>query len=125
MSLQQMCKPFESTGKTLAILLHNFAAEKKTNPNLIFMKYLSMFVALGLLCAKSTEAKSPVGHITTDGIESNTTTGRIAGYRDASGIYTYKGIPYAKAGRFQAPVAADSWQDVRSCRNFGPTAPPV
>lgn len=87
------------------------------------MKYLSTLVALGLLCFFSAEAKSPVGSITTDGIESNTASGRIAGYRDASGIYTYKGVPYAKAGRFQAPVAADAWQDVRSCRNFGPTAP--
>lgn len=87
------------------------------------MKYLSTLVALGLLCSLSTEAKSPVGHITTDGIECNTASGRIAGYRDASGIYTYKGVPYAKASRFCAPEAPDAWTDVRSCRNFGPTSP--
>lgn len=87
------------------------------------MKCLTTLVALGLLCSLSGEAKSPVGHITTDGIETNTASGRIAGYRDACGIYTYKGIPYARASRFQAPVAVEPWKEVRSCRNFGPTSP--
>ena len=51
-----------------------------------------------------------------------TATGKVAGYVD-DGIYTYKGIPYAKAERFMPPVPADSWEGVRSSRAYGPTAP--
>ena len=51
-----------------------------------------------------------------------TDKGQVAGYID-NGIYTYKGIPYAKAERFMAPQPADSWDGVRSSRAYGPTAP--
>lgn len=51
-----------------------------------------------------------------------TATGKVAGYID-NGIYTYKGIPYAKAERFMAPVPADSWEGIRSSRAYGPTCP--
>ncbi len=49
-------------------------------------------------------------------------SGSIAGYIDR-GVYIYKGIPYAKAERFMPPTDPDSWEGVRSCRAFGPTAP--
>lgn len=87
------------------------------------MKRLSTLILCGLLLSSTAAAKSPSGHVITDGIEANTHSGRIAGYKDASGIYTYKGIPYAKAKRFEAPTEADSWNQTRSCRNYGPTAP--
>ena len=51
-----------------------------------------------------------------------TDKGQVAGYIDG-GIFTYKGIPYAKAERFMAPLPADSWEGVRSSRAYGPTAP--
>lgn len=51
-----------------------------------------------------------------------TAAGKVAGYVD-NGIYTYKGIPYAKAERFMPPVAADSWEGIRSSRAYGPTCP--
>lgn len=87
------------------------------------MKHIASIIALCLLPVLTAEAKSPVGPITTDGITANTEQGTIAGYRDAKGIYIYKGIPYASAKRFEAPVAARPWNDIRSCRNYGPTAP--
>lgn len=52
----------------------------------------------------------------------NTTYGKIAGFTQ-NGLYIFKGIPYAKANRFEAPTAPDSWESVRSCRHFGPTSP--
>lgn len=52
----------------------------------------------------------------------NTTYGKIAGFTQ-NGLYIFKGIPYAKANRFEAPTAPDSWEGVRSCRHFGPTSP--
>ncbi|MBR5211050.1 MAG: carboxylesterase/lipase family protein [Bacteroidales bacterium] len=51
-----------------------------------------------------------------------TVSGRVAGYID-DGIFTYKGIPYAKAERFMPPVPADPWEGVRSSRAYGPTCP--
>ena len=49
-------------------------------------------------------------------------SGAIAGYIE-DGVYTYKGIPYAKAERFQPAVDPDPWEGVRSSRAFGPTCP--
>ena len=51
-----------------------------------------------------------------------TVCGKVAGYVD-DGIYTYKGIPDAKAERFMPPVPADSWEGIRSSRAYGPTCP--
>lgn len=51
-----------------------------------------------------------------------TDKGQVAGYID-NGIFTYKGIPYAKAERFMPPQPADEWEGVRSSRAYGPTAP--
>ena len=51
-----------------------------------------------------------------------TTKGKVAGYVQ-NGIYTYKGIPYAKAERFQAPVETEKWDGIRSCRQYGPVCP--
>ena len=36
-----------------------------------------------------------------------------------NGIYTYKGIPYAQAERFMAPVAPDSWEGVKKFNEYG------
>ena len=52
----------------------------------------------------------------------DTEYGKVAGFRQ-DGLNIFKGIPYAKAGRFMAPEAPDSWEGVRSCRAFGPTCP--
>lgn len=87
------------------------------------MKNIVSIITLGLLSFFPAESKSPVGQICTDGITAVTCQGKIAGYRDSKGIYTYKGIPYATAKRFEAPVPVSAWDETRSCRNFGPTAP--
>lgn len=51
-----------------------------------------------------------------------TQQGKVSGYIH-NGTYTYKGIPYAKAKRFQAPEKADSWEGVRSSMSYGPVCP--
>jgi para-nitrobenzyl esterase len=50
-----------------------------------------------------------------------TTHGKISGTID-DGIYTFKGIPYAKAERFMPPQEPDAWEGVRECTEFGPVA---
>lgn len=48
--------------------------------------------------------------------------GKVRGYIH-SGIYVYKGIPYAKAERFMPPMEPDPWEDVRSSMHWGPVCP--
>jgi len=52
----------------------------------------------------------------------NTESGKVKGYIH-HGIYTYKGIPYARADRFMAPQKPSPWNDVRSSMSYGPVCP--
>lgn len=52
----------------------------------------------------------------------NTASGKVRGYIHNS-IYTYKGIPYAEAKRFEMPQKPKPWQGVRSSLSYGPVAP--
>lgn len=51
-----------------------------------------------------------------------TESGKVAGYIQ-SGLYIFKGVPYARAERFMPPQAPEKWEGIRSCRAFGPTCP--
>ena len=51
-----------------------------------------------------------------------TASGPVAGYID-DGVYIYKGIPYARADRFQPAMDPEPWTEVRSSRAYGPTCP--
>jgi para-nitrobenzyl esterase len=51
----------------------------------------------------------------------STESGKVRGYVHNS-IFTYKGIPYAEAGRFEAPHAV-KWEGVRSSLSYGPVSP--
>jgi len=52
----------------------------------------------------------------------NTDAGKVRGYIHNS-IYTYKGIPYATAKRFETPQKPKPWTGVRSSMTYGPVAP--
>ena len=73
-------------------------------------------------CCHDSAAKSSAIETSAESTLVQTDKGKVAGYID-NGIFTYKGIPYAKAERFMAPHPADSWEGVRSSRAYGPTAP--
>ena len=49
-------------------------------------------------------------------------SGAVAGYVE-DGVFTFKGIPYAKAERFQPATDPDAWEGVRASRAYGPTCP--
>jgi para-nitrobenzyl esterase len=51
-----------------------------------------------------------------------TDNGKVRGYVH-QGIYSYKGIPYAEAARFEAPHKPKAWTGVRSSLTYGPVAP--
>lgn len=50
-----------------------------------------------------------------------TTSGKVSGSIDDS-IFTFKGIPYAKAERFMPPQEPDRWEGILECTDFGPVA---
>lgn len=52
----------------------------------------------------------------------NTESGKVRGYIH-NGVFTYKGIPYAEAERFEAPHKPKAWTGVRSSLAYGPVAP--
>ncbi len=58
----------------------------------------------------------------TEATTAQTEYGKVAGYVER-GVYTYKGIPYAKAERFMPAQKPDSWQGIRSSRHWGPVCP--
>ena len=38
---------------------------------------------------------------------------------DINGVITFRGIPYAKAARFELPKAPDAWEGVRDFYTYG------
>ena len=48
----------------------------------------------------------------TEGV-TDTAYGKVRGFVD-DGTYTFRGIPYAKADRFEMPEAPDSWDGIRN-----------
>ncbi|MBT2162564.1 carboxylesterase/lipase family protein [Zobellia barbeyronii] len=52
----------------------------------------------------------------------NTNSGKVRGYIE-KGVFTYKGIPYAQAKRFEVAQKPESWEGVRSSTMYGPVAP--
>lgn len=51
-----------------------------------------------------------------------TKAGKLRGYQ-YDGTYTFKGIKYAKAGRFQKPTEPDSWEGVKEAASYGFVSP--
>jgi para-nitrobenzyl esterase len=51
-----------------------------------------------------------------------TTSGAVRGILDGD-VFTFKGVPYGEAERFQAPRPPAAWDGVRDCFEYGPTAP--
>ena len=51
-----------------------------------------------------------------------TDKGNIQGYY-YDGIYSFKGIPYAIAGRFEEPRPLEPWEDVKDCTSYGYVCP--
>ena len=51
-----------------------------------------------------------------------TTAGKVRGFID-NGIYTFRGIPYAEADRFEEPHAPTAWDGVRNCVTYGGACP--
>ena len=90
------------------------------------METSHFFLAMCLVCSMGamaqTEHSSTIINSNTASSVTDTQYGRVCGYI-YKGVYTYKGIPYAHASRFELPQAPQSWTGIRSCRTYGPSAP--
>ena len=98
----------------------------------IIMKALKLiFWMMGLALAASSCCRRTVSEVSNKATEISasssvavvsTDKGKVAGYVE-NGIYIFKGIPYARADRFQPPHPVEKWEGIRSCRQYGPVCP--
>ena len=51
-----------------------------------------------------------------------TTSGKIRGYKYYD-VYTFLGVPYAEAGRFEEPKDPTPWEGTKDCATYGPISP--
>ena len=81
---------------------------------------LAAAVSCGGSQAGQASSSAELRTIVSDASTTATTVyGRVQGYRDGD-VYTFKGIPYAKAERFMPPQAPDPFDGVKVCRTTGP-----
>lgn len=77
------------------------------------------------LCLLSTTTFAQTQYAVKAGADIAVTTtvyGKVKGYIH-NNIFTFKGIPYAKADRFTLPQKPTPWTDVRSSMTYGPVCP--
>lgn len=120
-------KAFDNGKKSLGGIIPNFAPVKTA----FVMTLRPCFAIFGislLLAACGQPVRRSAGEcLSSVETSAKSTTvlsqsGPVAGYID-DGVYIYKGIPYARAGRFQLPESPEPWADVRASRAYGPTCP--
>ncbi|GGA92404.1 carboxylesterase/lipase family protein [Mucilaginibacter rubeus] len=89
----------------------------KKNSTLMLL-LLICFLPVTAFCQSSNEPVVAGNDVAVTSTES----GKVKGYLH-NGIFTFKGIPYAKADRFMAPEKPAPWTDVRSSKTYGPVCP--
>ena len=88
---------------------------------IVLLGSLLLLSACGQPVRHRAECQGPL-ETSTKATTVQTVSGPVAGYID-DGVFIYKGIPYAKAERFQPAVDPDPWKEVRPSRAYGPTCP--
>src|SRR5690554_6066445 len=83
------------------------------------MKNLFYFFAISLFAVSFLSCNSKSNQNQNNNPVVETTYGAISGTIE-DGIFTFKGVPYAKADRFMPPQEPDSWEGVLECKDFGP-----
>lgn len=77
---------------------------------------LALFVGVGLFCTGCTQKSNPNQNPVVE-----TTAGSVSGIVNDN-VFSFLGVPYAKANRFMAPQDPDAWGGIRECTSFGPVA---
>jgi para-nitrobenzyl esterase len=85
----------------------------------LFLTATGLLLTVFTLQAQKQSVPLMTGH---DVAVTQTKSGKVRGYIHNS-IYTYKGIPYAQAKRFDPPQEVLPWEGVRSAMSYGPVSP--
>ena len=93
----------------------------KTQPMKRIIAAMLLCMALTPFALIAQKAVAPIQSGENIGVVA-TNSGKVRGYI-RNNIYTYKGIPYAQAKRFQAPEKPKPWEGVRSSMTYGPVSP--
>lgn len=80
--------------------------------NIFFFSLITLGIIMTGCKSKTNNNQEPVV---------KTSFGKISGSFN-NGVYSFKGIPYAKAERFMPPQDPDAWNGIRECKEFGPVA---
>lgn len=83
------------------------------------MKNLLILIFLTLTFSTHTFAQLQTGE---NVAVTETEAGKVRGFI-RNGIFTYRGIPYATAKRFESAKKTEKWEGVRSSLTWGPVAP--
>lgn len=95
----------------------------KTLRTILLVTAISAAVSCKGPAATSTSSPAALRTIVSDESTTvNTTYGCLQGFLDGD-VYTFLGIPYAKAERFMPAVDPDKFDGVKMCRTYGPKAP--
>ncbi|MTB53748.1 carboxylesterase/lipase family protein [Lewinella sp. W8] len=82
------------------------------------MNRLLLLILLFMACTQ-VQAQLVTGK---DVAVTDTDRGKVRGFI-LDGIFTYKGIPYGQAERFERAVKPEPWEGIRSSMTYGPVAP--
>ena len=84
--------------------------------------FISTAIAAAWVAGATQVAARTVGPMTTGEATTVTTdAGKLQGYLDGN-VYTFKGIPYAKAERFMPPQKPKAHEGTLKCLSYGPKA---
>jgi para-nitrobenzyl esterase len=86
-------------------------------------KFILLLLHVVVFAATAQTSKTALPLVTgRDVAVADTESGKVRGYVH-NGIFTYKGIPYARAERFMPPSKPEPWKDTRSSLTYGPVCP--
>ena len=79
-----------------------------------------MMMAFALICASNSAHADTTDKVIASASTAVVTTeaGQLQGFI-RNGIYTYRGVPYAKAERFMMPEKVDPWEGIRGATDYG------
>jgi para-nitrobenzyl esterase len=97
-------------------LIKVFKAIKATTSIKVIMAIMAIIISLAACDNPPNDFSTPESAIV------STQSGKVRGYMH-KGIYVYKGIPYANAGRFELPQQVKAWEGVRNSMAYGPVSP--
>lgn len=91
------------------------------SPKMALMMLLGIVLFASCNSARRGAAQQSAG----EKVYALTSEGEVIGKITSSGVYVFKGIPYATAERFMAPEAAPKRQEALDCTSYGAVAPQV